>query len=282
MDKMKKLVIFDLDGTLLNTIADLAQSTNHALAELGYPVHDEDSYRQRVGNGINKLFERALPEGEKTEENVQRMRQAFIPYYNIHNADRSLPYPGIPTLLQHLQQKGIRLAVASNKYQAAPSKLITHYFPDINFAAVQSRTFNFTKCLFPGTEKQCEQLEKGFITDSEHNVTSDNYIRLQLFQWDTGKKFYIYSHGELLTETVSEEVEKMADKPLTINGKPIRKGEKYTIVEEVERPRVFSKITLTLFEDANGNIAENGGDAVALAKRNFEQGLANGIYELCE
>ena len=152
----------------------------------------------------------------------------------------------------------------------------------INFAAVQSRTFNFTKCLFPGTEKQCEQLEKGFITDSEHNVTSDNYIRLQLFQWDTGKKFYIYSHGELLTETVSEEVEKMADKPLTINGKPIRKGEKYTIVEEVERPRVFTKISLTLFEDANGNIAENGGDAVALAKRNFEQGLANGIYELCE
>lgn len=136
MDKMKKLVIFDLDGTLLNTIADLAQSTNHALAELGYPVHDEDSYRQRVGNGINKLFERALPEGEKTEENVLRMRQAFIPYYNIHNADRSLPYPGIPALLQHLQQKGIRLAVASNKYQAATSKLITHYFPDINFAAV--------------------------------------------------------------------------------------------------------------------------------------------------
>lgn len=136
MDKMKKLVIFDLDGTLLNTIADLAQSTNHALAELGYPVHDEDSYRQRVGNGINKLFERALPEGEKTEENVLRMRQAFIPYYNIHNADRSLPYPGIPALLQHLQQKGIRLAVASNKYQAATSKLIAHYFPDINFAAV--------------------------------------------------------------------------------------------------------------------------------------------------
>ena len=136
MDKMKKLVIFDLDGTLLNTIADLAQSTNHALAELGYPVHDEDSYRQRVGNGINKLFERALPEGEKTEENVLRMRQAFIPYYNIHNADRSLPYPGIPALLAHLQQKGIRLAVASNKYQAATSKLIAHYFPAITFAAV--------------------------------------------------------------------------------------------------------------------------------------------------
>lgn len=152
----------------------------------------------------------------------------------------------------------------------------------INFAAVQSRTFNFTKCLFPGTEKQCEQLEKGFVTDSEHNVTSDNWVRLQLFQWDTGKKFYIYSHGVLLTETVTEEIQKIATQPLTKNGKAIRKGETYTELEEVERPRVFTKVSLTLFEDANGNIAENGGDAVALAKRNFEQGLANGIYELVE
>lgn len=62
---MKKLIIFDLDGTLLNTIADLAQSTNHALSALGYPTHDEASYKFMVGNGINKLFERALPEGEK-------------------------------------------------------------------------------------------------------------------------------------------------------------------------------------------------------------------------
>ena len=67
---MKKLVIFDLDGTLLNTIADLAQSTNHALTALGYPTHKEEEYNFMVGNGINKLFERALPEEEKTEENV--------------------------------------------------------------------------------------------------------------------------------------------------------------------------------------------------------------------
>ena len=133
---MKQLVIFDLDGTLLNTTYDIAAATNHALALYGYPTHTPERIKSFVGNGINKLFERALPEGEKTEENVLRMRQAFIPYYNIHNADRSLPYPGIPVLLQHLQQKGIRLAVASNKYQAATSKLITHYFPDINFAAV--------------------------------------------------------------------------------------------------------------------------------------------------
>lgn len=133
---MKKLVIFDLDGTLLNTIADLAQSTNHALASLGYPTHEEAAYHFMVGNGINKLFERALPEGEKTEENVLRVRQAFVPYYDRHNADKSLPYSGIPELLGELQRQGLQLAVASNKYQAATVKLIAHYFPDIRFTAV--------------------------------------------------------------------------------------------------------------------------------------------------
>ncbi|MGN0047466.1 MAG: HAD family hydrolase [Bacteroides sp.] len=133
---MKQLVIFDLDGTLLNTIADLAQSTNHALQSLGYPTHEESAYNLMVGNGINKLFERALPEGEKTEANVLNVRAAFIPYYNLHNADKSRPYPGIPTLLEHLQEAGIQLAVASNKYQEATTKLIARYFPTIRFTAV--------------------------------------------------------------------------------------------------------------------------------------------------
>ena len=133
---MKKLVIFDLDGTLLNTIADLAQSTNHALTALGYPTHKEEEYNFMVGNGINKLFERALPEGEKTEENVLRVRKEFVPYYDQHNADKSRPYPGITELLDELQAKGLQVAVASNKYQAATEKLIAHYFPNIRFTAV--------------------------------------------------------------------------------------------------------------------------------------------------
>lgn len=133
---MKKLVIFDLDGTLLNTIADLANSTNHALEKLGYPTHQPEQYNFMVGNGINKLFERALPDGEKTEENVLRVRHEFIPYYDLHNADESRPYPGIPELLETLQAQGMQLAVASNKYQAATEKLVAHYFPNIRFIAV--------------------------------------------------------------------------------------------------------------------------------------------------
>ncbi len=110
---MKKLIIFDLDGTLLNTIADLAQSTNHALQALGYPTHPESAYNFMVGNGINKLFERALPEGEKSEENVLRVRKEFVPYYDVHNADKSRPYPGIPELLERIQHnEGMNIPVA--------------------------------------------------------------------------------------------------------------------------------------------------------------------------
>lgn len=133
---MKKLVIFDLDGTLLNTIADLAAATNQALQHYGYPTHEVEAYRFFVGNGINKLFERALPETERTEENILKIRSRFVPYYDTHNADLSRPYPGIPELLRTLQQKGVKIAVASNKYQAATRKLIAHYFPEINFVEV--------------------------------------------------------------------------------------------------------------------------------------------------
>ena len=132
----KKLVIFDLDGTLLNTIDDLAMGANHALAVLGFPTHDAATIRSFVGNGINKLLERSLPEGEKTEEQIMRMRSVFIPYYDEHNADLTVPYEGIPQLLERLQEGGVMLAVASNKYQAATEKLVAHYFPNINFIKV--------------------------------------------------------------------------------------------------------------------------------------------------
>ena len=133
---MKKLAIFDLDGTLLNTLSDLAAATNYALEQLNYPTHDTDAYRYFVGNGINKLFERALPKEERNQENILKVRALFVPYYDIHNADLSVPYPHILSVLDTLQRQGIKLAVASNKYDQATKKLIKQYFPTISFIAV--------------------------------------------------------------------------------------------------------------------------------------------------
>lgn len=133
---MKKLVIFDLDGTLINTIADLANSTNYALRQNGFPQHDINAYNFFVGNGINKLFERALPTEARSSENIQKIRSSFLPYYELHNTDCSTSYPGIPQLLCTLQNQGCMLAVASNKYQSATQKLINHFFPSIHFVAV--------------------------------------------------------------------------------------------------------------------------------------------------
>lgn len=141
--EMKRLVIFDLDGTLLDTVADLASATNHALRECGFPVHDGAAYYNFVGRGINMLFRNALPESERTDENIARMRSFFLPYYNIHNTDESRPYEGIPQLLHILSERGVALAVASNKYQQATEKLIRHFFPDICFSLVLGQREGF-------------------------------------------------------------------------------------------------------------------------------------------
>ena len=123
------IVIFDLDGTLLNTIDDLGYACNYALEKTGYPTFPIEAYPAKVGNGINNLIRRALPETERTEKNVLRVREYFVPYYNEHNCDYTRPYEGIPELLATLKAQGHLLAVASNKYQAATEKIVNHFIP---------------------------------------------------------------------------------------------------------------------------------------------------------
>ena len=132
----KKLVIFDLDGTLLYTVPDIAAATNQALAACGYPVHSETEIASYIGNGINKLFERALPEEARSQEEVLRIRSLFLPYYNEHCADATRPFDGIPELLAGICRRGIKVAVASNKYHPATVRLMRHFFPEIPFCAV--------------------------------------------------------------------------------------------------------------------------------------------------
>ena len=136
---MKHLVIFDLDGTLLNTIADLGAATNYALRNSGYPEHSISAYPMFVGNGVTRLIERALPEDERSPENVTALREKFREYYDEHLADATVPYPGIPEMLHELNDMGVKMAVASNKYQNAVETLIQRFFPDIPWAAVEGQ-----------------------------------------------------------------------------------------------------------------------------------------------
>lgn len=130
------LVIFDLDGTLLNTIDDLAAAANHALNVCGFAARSVEQCRQFVGNGVSKLLERALPEKARTPQNIADMRAAFFAYYDAHLTDKTRPYEGIDKLLKCLQARSIKLAVCSNKYQRATERLISHFFPQIKFACV--------------------------------------------------------------------------------------------------------------------------------------------------
>lgn len=133
---MKKLIIFDLDGTLLDTVEDLAGACNHILTEEGYTPYPVAQYRIFVGNGITKLIERAIPAEARDPEYIERLRQRFIEYYTRHIDEKTRPYDGIPQLLAELDARGVRLAIASNKFQEGTAFLAERFFPDIRFAAV--------------------------------------------------------------------------------------------------------------------------------------------------
>ena len=133
---MTKLAIFDLDGTLLNTVEDLGNATNYALEQCGFPIHPIDEYYQMVGRGIYNLFRAAIPSEYVTEDNVQRMASYFIPYYDEHKCDFTRPYDGIPEMLRNITGRGVRLAVASNKYQDGAEKLVHHFFGDYEFVKI--------------------------------------------------------------------------------------------------------------------------------------------------
>lgn len=134
--KQKQLVIFDLDGTLLDTIEDLGHAVNAALEANGYPTHPVDAYKRMVGNGVRKLVERALPQEHRSEDAIGRILTDFKTYYNSHMCDFSHPYPGVPEMLRKLVDSGTAVAVASNKYESAVKHLMQHFFPEIDFAAV--------------------------------------------------------------------------------------------------------------------------------------------------
>ena len=121
--------IFDLDGTLLDTLGDLAASVNYALRTHGMTEHSIDDVRRYVGNGVRKLMERAIPDGASNPD-FEATFVTFRQHYMAHSLDTTKPYDGIPETLQALKAKGCRLAVVSNKMMAATQELCRHFFPD--------------------------------------------------------------------------------------------------------------------------------------------------------
>lgn len=126
-----KAIIFDLDGTVLDTVADLAGAVNAALSKNGFPEKSHGEVMSFVGNGTLKLIERALPEEHRDPQTAERVHSDFSEYYSLHFADKTKPYEGIPELLKKLKNAGYRLAVSSNKPDRFTKELIEMFFPQI-------------------------------------------------------------------------------------------------------------------------------------------------------
>lgn len=124
----KTAVIFDLDGTLLNTLDDLRDALNYTLAAFGRPPRTLDEVRRFVGNGIPNLIERAT----SPDAPIQEMLDVFLPYYQLHNMDKTRPYEGVSGMLDRLKEQGRRMAIVSNKVHAASQALCGRFFPQVD------------------------------------------------------------------------------------------------------------------------------------------------------
>lgn len=172
----KRLVIFDLDGTLIDSLEDLGAAVNHALSLRNLPLHTREDYRKMVGHGVRNLVEKALEASVGTgpfpSEEVDAALADFKEYYSAHIDVHTRPYPGIPELLADLQAAGVRLAVASNKFQEGTERLIRSLFPDIQFVAILGNRPGYP--LKPAPEIVQEVLRKADIGPSDAVMVGDS------------------------------------------------------------------------------------------------------------
>jgi phosphoglycolate phosphatase len=171
---MNDTILFDLDGTLLNTLEDIADGVNHALRKMNYPERTLDEVRQFVGNGVAMLIKRAVPEGT-SEELINTCLQFNKEYYSTHVNEKTRPYEGIMTLLKELKDKGYKVGVVSNKYDSAVKDLCHLYFSDYVTVAVGNRTGVPTKpapdCVYSAVQELGSDLGNTvFVGDSDVDV----------------------------------------------------------------------------------------------------------------
>lgn len=206
-----KTYIFDLDGTLLDTLNDLHASCNYALHTHGMPERSLEEVRQFVGNGVKKLMERAIPDGLENplfEDTLQTFRQ----HYLLHNLDTTLPYPGIMDMLQQLKAQGKRIAVVSNKFYAATQDLCKHFFGDTIQVAIGERE-DIKKKPAPDTvlealrQLQVTRQDAVYVGDSEVDVETARNSGIPCISvlWGFRSKSFLLSHGAtMFIETPNE------------------------------------------------------------------------------
>lgn len=193
--------IFDLDGTLLCTLEDLAASTNYALRKNGMPEHSIDEIRMFVGNGVKKLMQRAIPNGENNPK-FEQTYALFRQHYLEHNLDTTHPYEGIPELLAELKRRGKHLAIVSNKFYTATQELARHFFPDTIEVAIGERETIKKK---PAPDTVIEALKQlgvtaeraVYIGDSDVDIMTAKKCNLPCISvlWGFRDKNFLIEHG---------------------------------------------------------------------------------------
>lgn len=195
------LAVFDMDGTILDTLQDLTGSINHALSTCGFPEHTVEEVRFFVGNGIDKLVERALPQGSD-EEDKARVKAEFMAHYRLHSADRTGPYEGITDLLHRLRDAGIKTAVVSNKPDVAVRDLVKKYYDGLFDAAVGDMEGQRVKPAPDMCDKIFRELKTGpegavYIGDSDTDMLTARNSGLDeiLVSWGFRGRAFLEEHG---------------------------------------------------------------------------------------
>ncbi len=169
-----KTAIFDLDGTIADTIKDLADAVNHGLKQLGCPEHSVEKYKKMVGNGARKLCLRALPDSRKSE--AETLHGLFRAYYDIHYLENTKLYPGIKSTIEQLSVKGVEIAVATNKPQDTAIKVLKNLLPDINFYKILGGCDDRPKKPDPTIIRE---ILSGLPTDNKVFMIGDSNVDIQ-------------------------------------------------------------------------------------------------------
>lgn len=195
--------IFDLDGTLLDTLDDLAAAVNYALRTYGMPEHSRDDVRRFVGNGVRMLMTRAIPGGEQNPQ-FEEVFNSFRQYYLNHSLDTTRPYDGVPEMLAALKQRGCRLAVVSNKFCAATQELCRHFFPDtIEVAVGEHEAEGIRRKPAPDTVNEAlsqlgvDRVNAVYVGDSDVDLQTARNAGLPCISvlWGFRDKDFLLAHG---------------------------------------------------------------------------------------